>query len=374
LEFVRFILSDDKYVAQLWSIGHSYVRMKEFNRERELLTPLVIFQVRGSVSATGGHEPEKRLRAFLRELGLVPDVDYNKVDVVISGDELIPVGGIEADRDDGEASNDVEVEVEVEVKERNQTKKRKVKTRAYDFVLPFKTPGWGHRLFVQSQYYAGDSGSVSHKNVDQTSASRRKVLQHYETPLFIEYVDGAGYFSSLNGDLKSLLSMDDTHDFVQVRSAPIRLRRVLQEIGFLTSLEIEHSILRTDGKRDSVAQMLKADGYVDKEIERCVSTSVNRGLIREDRGSLIVLDERRPFARRMLLLDSIACSGSALQGAAEAGYLLIPGYGPFYGMKLVDLLKVSMDLAPGLAPELAKSEILLADIQWLEEQKYAISS
>jgi hypothetical protein len=26
LEFVRFVLSDEKYVAQLWSIGHSYYR------------------------------------------------------------------------------------------------------------------------------------------------------------------------------------------------------------------------------------------------------------------------------------------------------------------------------------------------------------
>ena len=45
------------------------------------------------------------------------------------------------------------------------------KSRAYDFVLPFKTAGWKPSLFVQSQFYAGDSGSVSHKNVDQTSTS-----------------------------------------------------------------------------------------------------------------------------------------------------------------------------------------------------------
>ncbi len=68
-EFVRFILSDQKYVAQLWSIGHSYTALKAFKRERDLLTPLVIFQVRGSVSASGGHAPEKTLRQRFHEWG-----------------------------------------------------------------------------------------------------------------------------------------------------------------------------------------------------------------------------------------------------------------------------------------------------------------
>ena len=45
--------------------------MKEFGKEKDLLKPLVVFQVRGSVSATGGHGPEeflKRLRASLVSL------------------------------------------------------------------------------------------------------------------------------------------------------------------------------------------------------------------------------------------------------------------------------------------------------------------
>jgi hypothetical protein len=366
LEFVRFVLSDDKYVAQLWSIGHSYVQMKQFGRERELLTPLIIFQVRGSVSASGGHEPEKRLRKVFDYLGLVPDVDFNTSDVVISGDQLLPVV------DANETVEGTEVEVEVEAKGAG-TRKKKIKTRAYDFVLPFRTPGWKHRVFIQSQYYAGDSGSVSHKNVDQTRTSRLKVHEHYEFPIFVEYVDGAGYFSSLNGDLKSLLDLEDTHTFIQVRTAPIRVRRVLQEIGFCTPLEIEHAIVRSDSTRLAVSDLLLGEGYSKEEIDRCLAVAFQIGFIGEDYDILEVKPHRRPIVRRFLLLDIIACNGSSLMGVADSGFLLVPGYGPFFGMKLTDVLMKAVTVAPRFADEFNNSKVLLGDLQWLEEQRYVVA-
>ena len=35
-------------------------RLKEIDKHREVLSPLVVFQVRGPVSATGGDDPETR--------------------------------------------------------------------------------------------------------------------------------------------------------------------------------------------------------------------------------------------------------------------------------------------------------------------------
>ena len=179
-EFCKFLLSDEKYIAQLWSIGKSFVLMKALGREKDLLTPMVVFQVRGSVSASGGHGPEEILRDKLTEWGLERGIDFNTTDVVISPP----------------------------TKEVTRTK-----TRAYDFVLPHLTATWTPRLFVQCQFYAGDSGSVSHKNVDQTRASRDFIAPIHNKARFVEYLDGAGYFSSLNGDLKSLLSMVNTNSF-----------------------------------------------------------------------------------------------------------------------------------------------------------------
>lgn len=194
-EFLSFLLKDDNAINQFWSIGYSYFALKEFNRAQDLLAPIVIFKVRGSVMASEGHEPEKKLRNRLKEWGLQPDIDYNLNDVVVS------------DKESGSGE----------------------KTRAYDFVIPYKTAGWNsgwdNKLFIQCQFYAGDSGSVSHKNVDQTKSSRDYISAFVKNPVFLEYVDGAGYFSSLNGDLKKLLSYDDTAGFFQIRSAPIRLRK-----------------------------------------------------------------------------------------------------------------------------------------------------
>ena len=82
--FIRFVLSDDLCVAQLWSIGRSYFMLKPLGRERDLLSPLVAFQVRGSVSASGGHNPEALLRTRLSEWGLIAGVDYNTSDVVLA--------------------------------------------------------------------------------------------------------------------------------------------------------------------------------------------------------------------------------------------------------------------------------------------------
>ncbi len=213
--FIRFILSDERYISQLWSVGRSYFGLKDVGKERDLLSPLVVFQVRGSVSASGGHEPEGILRGYLAEWGLEPDADYNLSDVVVSSP---PQGG---------AGAAAEID------------QRRGKTRAYDFVLPFRAAAWRSRIFIQCQFYAGDSGSVSHKNVDQTTSSRAAVRSSHPDALFVEYVDGAGYFSSLNGDLKTLLSMATTRAFFQVRSAPVKLRREVQRIGFLTPLEVE---------------------------------------------------------------------------------------------------------------------------------------
>jgi hypothetical protein len=352
--FVRFILSDNQYVSQLWSIGRSYAMLKALNRERDLLSPLVVFQVRGSVAASGGHEPEGLLRKTMADWGLEGDIDFNLSDAVVSkeGGDLMPVEGAEIPA-------------------------VRAKTRAYDFVLPFRTPGWKPRIFVQCQFYAGDSGSVSHKNVDQTSSSRASVSDLVGSAVFVEYVDGAGYFSSLNGDLKTLLSMPTTKSFIQVRSAPIRLRRELQSIGFVLPIEIEHAILRCDGIRKKVETFLAAEGYGLREIVRAVERCLQRGFIaRRGRERLDVERARLPLVRRYVLLDTIACEGSTIEASGEklSGFLLVPGYGPLHGLKMDEAVSKALRVYPRLKADWSNPEVLLGDIRWLCEAGLAISS
>jgi hypothetical protein len=355
--FINFLISDENYISQLWSIGHSYFALKTFNKERDFLRPLVVFKIRGSVAATGGHVPEILLRARLTEWGLQPDIDFNLGDVPVSVLEKLTNGK-------GVSGSEVAEEIGI---------KKKQKTRAYDFVLPFKTPGTHRRVCIQSQFYAGDSGGVSHKNIGQTASSRAVVRAFAPDVFFVEYVDGAGYFSTLNGDLERLLEMEGT-EFFQVRSAPIRLRRELQHAGFLVPLEIQQATYRVNNSTPSnVTALLLNEGYTEAEIGRCLKDCLERGLLIEERKKIAPRPEDRDTVRRYLLLDVAAVKGEDHDTITEqSGLVMVPGYGPFHGIKGLDLIKETKALAPGFTNELDKSELILADLDWLKAQKLTL--
>ena len=340
-QIVSFLLKDEDAMRQLWSIGHSYSGLKQLNKgyERDLLAPLVVFKIRGSVSASGGHKPEHLLRILLESWGLIGGVDFNLIDAIAEGST--------------EELSDV-------------------KTRAYDFILPYKAVGWDQRkdgiILIQSQFYAGDSGSVSHKNVDQTSTSRESVLKPFPAARFIEYVDGAGYFSSLNGDLRKLLAMESTHSFFQVRSAAVRLRRELQDIGFLTPLDIETALsVQSSASRDEASLALVADGYTREIVDARINQAVECHFIREDSGKLFIREERREIVRKQLILDAIAINGQAYDNPASAprGVVFIPGYGPFFGMSLSDIALVCAKISGLFSEELKQATIFSRDIDAL---------
>lgn len=227
---------------------------------------------------------------------------------------------------------------------------------------------------MQSQFYAGDSGSVSHKNVDQTATSRNALRAVIPDAVLVEYVDGAGYFSSLNGDLEKLLDMEGT-EFSQIRSSPIRLRREIQHSGFLMPLEIQQATFQTSRPtRANVAKIAVKDGYTTTEFSRSLSDAMGRGLIIEDGGLLRPRDSDRDTVRRYVLLDVAAISGIEPKSDVDsmAGAILVPGFGPFHGIKLDELVKQAKRMAPGLASEIGQSELLMADLRWLSEQRIAM--
>ena len=348
--FIEFILNDDGYRSQLWSIGHSFFALKAFGKEKDFLGPLVAFKVRGSVAATGGHDPEALLRDRLIEWGLQPNVDFNTTDV--------PLATIKALVGIAKTAKGA----------------KKTKSRAYDFVLPYATVGKFRRVCVQSQFYAGDSGSVSHKNVDQTATSRTALRAVIPDAVLVEYVDGAGYFSSLNGDLEKLFEMDGT-EFSQIRSSPIRIRRELQHTGFLTPLDLQQAVFQTSRPtREGIAKVLKRDGYSTAEFTRALADAMERGLLVEEMGLLRPRQQDKDTVRRYSLLDVAAIAGSELHPDSDsmAGCLLVPGFGPFYGIKLDMLVREAKKMVPGLMAEINQSELLMADLRWLSEQRIAM--
>jgi hypothetical protein len=347
-EYISLILEDKEETKQFWAVCRSYTELNSLTASDDLgkylLNACTIFKVRGSVSATGGHITEDLLREKLLSMGLQPNSDFNTNDVTIGEEEVVEGG------------------------------KRKKKTRAYDFILPYKIDNWEPKpkLFIQSQFYAGDSGSVSHKVVDQTHSSRTFTLTKYANARFVEYLDGAGYYASLRGDLQHMLTFDSTASFFQVKSILVRLRRELQYIKFLTPIELEHAIIvSTDGLKHSVFNSLLSDGYPIEEIERVASICLKLGYVyirAENYGEkLTVSSERRDFSRRLLILDVAANHAAVISEEQRKSmkYLLVPGYGKNFGIQESNLTALVCAICKQIKVD---ASTFVNDIEWLLDE------
>lgn len=343
-EYVRLILETSEEIYQFWAVCSSFTNLNrqapDKNMGRYLLNACTIFKVRGSVSASGGHEPENILREKLLKIGLEADRDFNTNDVTI-GEEEVEVEG-----------------------------KRKKKTRAYDFIIPYQVECWEPKpkLFIQSQFYAGDSGSVSHKVVDQTTSSRAFTLNKYPNARFVEYLDGAGYYAALSGDLEHMLSFSSTASFFQVKSIFIRLRRELQQIKFVTPIEVEHAILTDDGAtKDSVIRRLVEDGYDEDEVARVLRRCLDVSFINEANEVLELSDERVEISRRLLTLDLAANHAEKISDEQRKTqkYLLVPGRGANMAILESELSKLTLD---ELAQKKPDAPTFSEDIEWLLDE------
>lgn len=315
-EYANFLLASEGDANQVLSIVEASRALEKGSpgSTRHLLAPLVSFHVRGSVAASGGHDPEQIVRSYLLDWGLEPESHFNVADATAASlsNWLVANG----DDDSGR---------------RAHLDATGLKTRAFDFIIPNRLPGFTKRIFIQSQFYAGDSGSVSHKNVDQAGVARSLASQIFPDAIFVELVDGAGYCGSLRRDLQHLLFAEDTHDFVQVRSIPVRLRRLIQQIGLITPLDVS---LRVAEGVDSVASLLAdIEGAVERDVdieELIVDLEAAEWIVRYDQ-TLSVHPRRHDLVAKYRLLDEII---SVSRKAPIGDRVLVPGFGPDFGASL----------------------------------------
>ena len=281
------------------------IRAAEPAARKSLLETITITAVRGSATASGGHEPEDALRLEMERWGLQRGHDFNTSDV--SAMKLYEICGSMPSRS-----------IEAKAK----------KSRAFDFVVPFAVPGLMPRLLVQGQFYAGDSGSVSHKNVDQTPTGRAAARDVVPDPVFAEFLDGAGYVTALANDARNLLAMVDTEGLIQLRTAPIRLRELLQRINLATPLEIAHAIWSSESCSEPEVQTKLEERYGAEEAARALERALATGFAtRKPGGSLSVGEGFIEDALEYAVIDSIARSHLGQDPADPRPGLTVPGYG-----------------------------------------------
>jgi hypothetical protein len=87
----------------------------------------------------------------------------------------------------------------------------------------------------------------------------------------------------------------------------------------------------------------------------------------------LIQESRRSLVRRYFLLDVIAQHGRKADHKGELlGSIIIPGYGPFYGVRLTDLMTASLQLSPEFHNDWSRPEVIMEDINWLCDQRLAM--
>ncbi len=146
-------------------------------------------------------------------------------------------------------------------------------------------------------------------------------------------------------------------------------------VGFLTPIEIEHAILAKGTERKKVVAALTKNGYVTKEIERAIAAAIkNNHLEQSSEKQLGIVSARRERLRRYFLLDMAAIAGKPfpLAGSSASGLVLVPGYGPYRGLKSDELQKAAETRAPSLKTDWSVAGVYRGDLAWLAERGYAV--
>ena len=160
---------------------------------------------------------------------------------------------------------------------------------------------------------------------------------------------------------------------MQIRTAPIKLRRELQKVEFLTPLEIEHAILRTDGENKSVRALLRADGYSEEEVNRAISMMTeNEMLVATNDGRYEVHPSRINTVRKYCVLDVIANYGKPIAVDKKEGCLFVAGFENMHGLQLSEVSKKVMETFRGGCTIWISVQFAFDDLQLLIVNKFVI--
>lgn len=127
---------------------------------------------------------------------------------------------------------------------------------------------------------------------------------------------------------------------------------------------------QSSGDINEIGTILITQGYKPDEINRSISQATKIGLLRRHANNLILRDERRELVRQYLLLDILANYSKEIKLGtnSSAANILIPGYGPFYGMGMDELVSLALINGGILKDDISHSQTFAADIKILSQK------
>ena len=203
--------------------------------------------------------------------------------------------------------------------------------------------------------------------LDQTTSSRSAVIDAKLPSVFVEYLDGAAFASSLRGDLERLLNLETTSSFFQQNSILTRLRWRLRDIDFATPSDIAQAI-GVSGEAplaEVTATLEKIYGFSPTEIKRAIDQALEDNVVVETKNdSIQVVDGKlAETARRLTVLDAIALHGAMYEiEDLKEELVLIPGFGRYFGIDRAELRSILKGISS------TYTENFTADIEWLVDE------
>ena len=146
------------------------------------------------------------------------------------------------------------------------------------------------------------------------------------------------------------------------------MRAILQEIGFLTPLEVIHAWSLAEGNEQQIRNLLFTEGYKKTEIQRVFSECLSRGIFSVSGDKIEVAPSSIEVARRYLLLDFIAHIGNPISQSKLKGTILVPGFGKNFGVSLSDVVDAIMPKSGIFGSLWAQNGLILKDIEFLLHQ------
>ena len=274
---------------------------KEIKEIIELSKTLLKYSEKGAGAEKSGEEAEAIIKNKLELWGLVENIDYNKNDEKLTG---ILEKKIEFLKQSGKISDEVKKE---KIEKINEEKK----SRQFDLVFPASNSNKEPKVIAQIVFYTSNTGSEGKKKTNQninTSNYIKKILpEHSKEITNLLVLDGPGWIQ-MAGDFQKNEYLSE--NFVQIRTIDTKLKRILNECGFVYPIDIEIAILELKLKnkttsKEKVLEIIVNKDNITANKDEIISQNPQFFDGKDDEDVIELSKDRHEIGKKFLILEKL---------------------------------------------------------------------